>query len=90
MPEDCTLNNKLRFYKTLYFINTSAIKLKKNNRNYAEIYVSDRTLCVLMSWLTAADVRDSDHHLFAAITLFRSAQYSGKQRQQAEVAKCSG
>jgi hypothetical protein len=46
--------------------------------------VSDRTLCVLMSWPTAADVRDSDHHLFAAITLFRSAQYSGKQRQEAE------
>jgi hypothetical protein len=39
-----------------------------------------------MSWLTAADVRDTDHHLTAAISLFRSAQYSGKQSEHRALA----
>lgn len=52
-----------------------------------EALVSDRTLCVPMSWPTAADVRDSDHHWFAAIALCCSAQYSGNRgsRQKARV-----
>lgn len=40
-------------------------------------------LCVPMSRPAAADVRDSDSHLFAAVALFRPAQYSGN-RQQAQ------
>jgi len=56
-------------------------------KKHDEVCVSDRTLCVLMSWPIAADVRDSDH-LFAAVSLFRSAQCSGNRGWDGAVARC--